>query len=217
MFLEIDESLLERFPGFTVLMEKVNDLTVVHSNESLEEFKESVFGNVPNKYSLESLKDVPVFRVYRDFFWRVGIDPTKVRPAAEALIRRLLAGKQLSKINTFVDAYNLASINSEIALAAFDAVGIEGSLIMRSGIKGEEFLGIGMKKPLFLKGNEVVITDDSKLVAVYPYRDADSTKITLDTREAIVLSCGVPGIELDKLNNASQLANEYISRFCIQV
>lgn len=212
--MRVDEPLRERFPELLVLAERVAGVSVSGSLKALEEFKQTVVEEVSNKYDLETLKDVQVFRAYRDFFWRVGIDPTKVRPAAEALIRRVLTRKPLPTINTFVDAYNLASINSEIALAAFDAKGLNGSLLMRLAKHGEDFQGIGMDKPLVLNGNEVVITDDSKLVAVYPYRDADSTKITIDTTEALVLSCGVPGIEQEKLKSAVQLGLEYITRFC---
>jgi DNA/RNA-binding domain of Phe-tRNA-synthetase-like protein len=214
MLLEIDDVLQEKFPNLEVIIGRVSGVKVKNSLETLEEFKQDIVNNVSNKYSLETLKDVPIFRAYRDFFWRVSIDPTKVRPAAEALIRRVLSGKELPLINTFVDAYNLASIESEIALAAFDAEKINGSLMMRQAIKGEEFWGIGMEKPLMLKGNEIVIVDESKLLAIYPYRDADSTKIDLTTTEALIMSCGVPGIGHNKLSAANELAVDYITRFC---
>lgn len=46
---------------------------------------------VRSKYSLDSLKDDPIIRRYRDFYWHeLGIDPTKQRPAQEALLRRFL-------------------------------------------------------------------------------------------------------------------------------
>ena len=33
--------------------------------------------------SLEQVKDIPILRAYRDFYWKVGTDPTKTRPAGE--------------------------------------------------------------------------------------------------------------------------------------
>jgi DNA/RNA-binding domain of Phe-tRNA-synthetase-like protein len=105
----------------------------------LEGFKEQLFRQVKEKYSLESLKDVPIFRAYRDFFWKAGIDPTKVRPAAEALIRRILGGKAVPSINNVVDSYNLASIKTEVALAAFDEDKLKGDLIMRYAGKVRSF------------------------------------------------------------------------------
>ncbi|MDH5664470.1 MAG: phenylalanine--tRNA ligase beta subunit-related protein, partial [Candidatus Bathyarchaeota archaeon] len=154
------------------------------------------------------------FRAYRDFFWRVGIDPTKNRPAAEALIRRVLGGKVIPNINTLVDAYNLASIKTEIALAAFDADRLKGGLLMRFAIKGEEFLGIGMEKPMVLQGGEIVISDGEELVAVYPHRDADNTKVTMKTKNVVLLVCGVPGIGEETLQKAARVALEYLTRFC---
>jgi len=62
---------------------------VERQNPELESFKMELIKKVREQYDLESLRDQPTFRAYRDFFWRIGIDPTKNRPAAEALIRRV--------------------------------------------------------------------------------------------------------------------------------
>jgi len=169
---------------------------------------------VKEQYDLESLKDLPTFRAYRDFFWSVEIDPTKNRPAAEALIRRFLGGKAIPHINTLVDAYNLASIRTEIALAAFDMDKLKGDLLMRPARKDEEFMGIGMEKPMRLQGGEIVISDEEKLVAIYPHRDADNTKITEETKNVLLLVCGVPGIKEETLRNAAKVAMDYITKFC---
>ena len=85
---------------------------------------------------------------------------------------------------------------------------------MRFASKGEEFLGIGMNKPLILSGGEIVMADSSRLVAIYPYRDADYSKITLRTKDLMLVSCGAPGIPLDRLNEAAVKASEFVTRFC---
>ena len=214
MNLKIDTQLKTRFPDLTVLTCNVKDVKVEKQNFELEKFKDEIMKHVREKYDLDSVKNLPTFRAYRDFFWRVGIDPTKNRPAAEALIRRILGGRTIPRINTLVDAYNLASIKTEIALAAFDADKLKGELLMRFAEKGEKFLGIGMEKPMLLQGGEIVVSDSEKLVAIYPYRDADSTKITEKTKNVMLLVCGVPGIGEETLQNAAQVALEYITRFC---
>jgi DNA/RNA-binding domain of Phe-tRNA-synthetase-like protein len=117
---EIEPALKGRFPGLQVVVGEVEGVRVGSSGTELQKFKEEVLQEVKHKYTLESLKDIAVFRAYRDFFWRVGIDPTKIRPAAEALIRRILVGKPIPMINNVVDSYNLASIKTEVALAAFN-------------------------------------------------------------------------------------------------
>lgn len=214
MSLKIDFKLKTRFPDLNVLTHHIKGVHVQKRDNELENFKVEVMRQVRNDYNLDSVKNHPTFRAYRDFFWSIKIDPTKIRPAAEALIRRIIAGKTLPRINTLVDAYNLASIKSRIALATFDADKLEGDLLMRFAEEGEQFYGIGMEKPLILKGGEIVVSDEEKLVAIYPYRDADNTKVTEKTENVTIVVCGVPGIPKRDLENASQVAVEYINRFC---
>jgi DNA/RNA-binding domain of Phe-tRNA-synthetase-like protein len=214
MNLRINVQLKTRFSDLTVLTCNVKDVKVEKQNVELKKFKDEITEKVKEKYDLNSIKNLPTFRAYRDFFWRVGVDPTKNRPAAEALIRRVLGGRTIPRINTLVDAYNLASIKMEIALAAFDANKLKGDLLMRFAEKREKFLGIGMEKPMLLQGGEIVVSDSEKLVAIYPYRDADSTKIQEKTKDVMLLVCGVPGIGEETLQNAAQVALEYITRFC---
>lgn len=214
MSLKIHSKLKTRFPDLTVLTLRIKAVQIQKRGAELEKFKVKVVRQVRNEYNLDSVKDQPTFRAYRDFFWSIKIDPTKIRPAAEALIRRILAGKTLPCINTLVDAYNLASIKSRIALATFDADKLEGEPLMRFAEEGEQFYGIGMEKPLILKGGEIVVSDDQKLIAIYPYRDAENTKVTEETENIMMLVCGVPGILKETLETASRVALKYIIRFC---
>jgi len=214
MSVTISEEVRRAFPNLHVLTSSIENVIVEKSNSELEEFKRESLQEIQDAYDLENLKDRPILRAYRDFFWKLGVDPTKTRPAAEALIRRLLRGKPLPRINTLVDAYNLASIKTEIAIAAFDSDKIRGELTMRYAEMGEEFLGIGMKTPLRLNGREIVVSDEEKLLAVYPYRDAEDTKVTEATRNVLLLFCGVPGIPMQKLLEAKDVTLKFVTKFC---
>lgn len=214
MRIEIDASLKRTYEGLSVHEMDIEGLSITRETPELNDFKNEVASKVRNEYDLEKLKDVETIRKYRDFFWRLGIDPTKIRPASEALIRRILQGKDLPKINTAVDAYNLVSIETHIAIGAFDDALLKGRLLMRTAEEGENFLGIGMKETKVLKGQEIVISDEEKLIAIYPYRDEDNTKVTDRTESIYILSCGVPGIEMERLRRASLLTKEYFEKFC---
>lgn len=213
MSLSIDPALSSKYPGLDTEIVMIDGIKVSRENPELEKFKVEIAKKVKEKWTLEQLKEYSVFRAYRDFFWRIGLDPTKNRPASEALIRRILRGNPLPKINTVVDAYNLASIESTISIAAFDRERLKGKLAMRQACDGEIFLGVGMNTPSRLKGGEIVISDDEKLIAIYPYRDAESSKITENTRSLILLICGVPNIDKKRLLSARKIAIEYILKF----
>jgi DNA/RNA-binding domain of Phe-tRNA-synthetase-like protein len=211
---EIVDDILKKFPEIRVLVRQINGVTVSETDPRLEVFKDEIFNDVKHRFTLENLKDEPIFRAYRDFFWRIGIDPTKIRPAAEALIRRMLGGKSIPRINTAVDAYNLASMSTCIALAAFDTSRLDGDITMRFANKGEQFLGIGMDKHVMLIGGEIIMADASRLVAIYPYRDAEYSRITLETKNLMLVSCGVPSIPYDLLKEAADKASEFVLRSC---
>jgi len=214
MVLEIEPSLKSRFPGLRVIVGYIDGVRVESGSAELLGLKDGICEEVKRKYTLESLRGVSVFRLYRDFFWKVGIDPTKIRPAAEALVRRILTGKPLPMINNVVDSYNIASIKTEVALAAFNLDELKGNLLMRTAESGEMFRGIGMNEPMELKGIEVVISDEEKLVAVYPYRDAEKSKVSTGARNLTILVCGVPGIDEIVLNDAGKVALEIVTSFC---
>lgn len=214
MMIQIDSELKTRFPDLAAIVVHIDGVNIQKQQSELENFKLEVIKQINQDFDLESVKDHPTFRTYRDFFWSIKIDPTKTRPASEALIRRILAGKLLPCINSLVDAYNLASITSQIPLATFDSDKLEGEVFMRFANQGEEILGIGMKKPMELQGGEIVVCDQKKLIAVYPYRDSDNTKVTKQTKNVTIVACGVPKITREKLQNASKIAVDYVTRFC---
>ncbi len=214
MSLTIEPKLKDRYFGIKVLSAVIYNVQVKKTTPELEEFKVQIYEEAKKKYKLEILKDEPIISKYRDFFWDIGIDPTKIRPASEALIRRILQGKPLPIINTVVDAYNLASVKTHIPIGLFDNDTLQGELKMRFAEKNEPFHGIGMNAPIKLKGLEIVLSDDEKLVAVYPYRDSDATKITLDSKNILALMCGAPGVEYSSLKKALEVTMEYVTRFC---
>ncbi len=119
--MKFSQEVLNAFPGICVAEGDIRSLQIAKESPGLESLKLEIIQEIQSRYSLDQVKDDPVFRAYRDFFWSVGVDPTKTRPASEALVRRILSGGKLPGINTAVDAYNLASVRSGIPIAAFDA------------------------------------------------------------------------------------------------
>lgn len=52
------------------------------------------------------------------------------------------------------------------------------------------------------------------MIAVYPYRNAADTRLTLDSTDAFVLVCGAPGVSGSVLDRASEKVQENVTRFC---
>jgi len=200
--MEFSQEVLTAFPGICVAEGDIRSVHIEQEHSGLEALKLEIIREIKSRYSLEQIRNEPLFRAYRDFFWSVGVDPTKTRPASEALVRRMLAGGKLPTINTAVDAYNLASAVTGIPIAAFDAGTLTGNLTMRFAKEGELFVGIGMGKPVVLRKNKVILADPEQIIAMYPYRDSDATKVTPDTNHIHIVTCGVPGIDRKRVAEA---------------
>lgn len=206
----VDDELKEKY-DIRVVSAEIEGVKVGKSSEEFELFESHKIEEIKKKYDLENLKDNPIIRSYRDFYWRIGIDPTKIRPSSEALLRRVLSGKKIPRINNVVDSYNLASILTLISMGAYDLSKINGELRIRIS-RGEKFTGIGGKE--LVTSGEIVMADEDKILNIYPYRDSELTKITEDTKNALLVLAGVKGISMDYLKNSAQVSVEIITRFC---
>jgi len=160
-------------------------------------------------YSLAAVKDIGILRRQRDFFWQLGVDPTKVRPASEALLRRIVQGKGLPRILPIVDAYNLASVKTLLTFSAFDAAKIEPPLCVRFAQPDEEVLLIGLRMKR-LSGRELVLTDALRILCVYVHGDADATKVTDATRDILLVAYGIPVVSDTELEEGLSVAVRYI-------
>jgi len=216
--MRVDPELAAEFPGLRVVELEVDGIRVRMSDPGLDSLKARIYQEVRSSgRTLETLKDESLLKAYREFYWTVGIDPTKTRPAAEALLRRVLGGREIPTINTLVDVYNLVSLKTAVAIAAFDGGVVHSpAFLLRRARPGERFLGIGMAESIALEGREAVIEDtaDRELVAVYPFRNAERGKVTEATRHAFLIMCGVPGIEDPPLLRAKDLCGQFVSEYC---
>lgn len=76
--------------------------------------------------------------------------------------------------------------------------------------RAQEFHGIGMNASMKLTGKMLVLADDKQIVCIYPYRDAETTKITEKTRNVVIVGYGAPHIRQNQLIDAVETALSFI-------
>ena len=148
----------------------------------------------------ESLKEMSGIAATRRVYRACGKDPSRYRPASEALIRRMLQGKKLYQIDTLVDLVNLASIAYGYSIGGFDADKFEGeTLTLGVGKAGEPYEGIG-RGMINIEG--LPVYRDEKGGVGTPTSDNERTKIKLKTTHLVVLINGYDGNEQHVRENA---------------
>lgn len=170
--------------------------------KELDELVKSVEDEVRRKYKLEELKENPIIRIYRDFYWRMGIDPTKQRPAQEALLRRVLRGEDLPRINPAVDIGNAASMKYLVPVGLYDIDKIGGDVLELRWSRGELFRPIG-GRPFEVNG-QIILAKGDTVIHVYPYRDSELTKVDERTRNVLIVVAGLRGVSDDVLVECSK-------------
>src|SRR3984893_25524 len=83
----------------------------------------------------------------RALYRRFGIDPTRVRPSSEALLRRLKKREALPRVNSLVDVANALSVQLQVPVGLYDLDKVKGDeLVVRLGAEGETYTGIGKER-----------------------------------------------------------------------
>lgn len=172
-------------------------------DEQCEKFRQTL--------TTDTVKDISAIAATRRVYKACGKDPSRYRPSSEALIRRVLQGKQLYQIDTLVDLINLASITYGYSIGGFDAGKFSGdTLSLGVGREGEPYEGIG-RGMLNIAG--LPVYRDAIGGVGTPTSDNERTKMELATRRLVALVNGYDGNE-ETVRATAQLIIRLVERFC---
>jgi DNA/RNA-binding domain of Phe-tRNA-synthetase-like protein len=153
-----------------------------------EEMRTRVTGILNLPYP-RSVLESPEVTVTRAAYKALGKDPARYRGSAEALLRRVIAGKGLPQINAVVDAINLVSVESRLPIGLYDLAHVTGEIVFRAGRAGETYKGIG-KYDLNLES--LPLFADTAGPHGSATSDSERTMVTAATKHvlAIIISFG---------------------------
>ena len=163
----------------------VTGATPAALEEALQVFSERIAKLPEPRAVLES----DAIKAARAGYKALGKDPARYRGSAEALLRRLIAGKGMPRINNVVDVINLVSVESRLPIGLYDLAHVEGPIEFRAGLAGESYKGIG-KYDLNLEG--LPLFADEKGPHGSATSDSERTMVTMATKRvlAIIVSFG---------------------------
>ena len=103
----------------------------------------------------------PVVSALRMLFRAAGCDPTRYRPASEALLRRLVKGGELPEIFPLVDLNNCLSATLAVPCCVMVEGSFKAPLVWRSGAAGEGYESL--RGPFNLENKPVLFDSDGPL------------------------------------------------------
>src|SRR3989454_3322550 len=104
---------------------------------------ERLAASLRTRYAGKAPGEIPELQPARELYRRTGEDPTKLRPSSEALLRRVLGGRAVYRIDSLVDTCNLCSLEFLLPIGLYDTDRIEGPVTARLGVEGEGYDSLG--------------------------------------------------------------------------
>lgn len=215
MNVTIDSRVLERYPELVIGVLVIQGLENEGSSDKILPLLRAEEGKVRAALNLATYRDhsnlAAVAAVHRDF----GNNPNKYPPSIQALVKRVLKGAELPDINPLVNLYNGISLRYLVCVGAEDLDTIEGDLQLTYADGTEPFTPAGETENDPPEQGELVYKDGAGIVCrKLNWREADRTKITSETTNAIVVIEGFPPVDHATVEQALGELSDLLQTHC---
>jgi DNA/RNA-binding domain of Phe-tRNA-synthetase-like protein len=171
------------------------DLELVdHDAEQLAAVRGDVAERARATYAVERLSEHPTVAALRRLFRQAGCDPTRYRPASEALLRRLLKGEELPAIHPLVDLNNCLSAELAVPVCVMDRGSLQPPFVWRAGRPGESYESL--KGPFNLEGKPLLVDEAGPCDA--PITGGERVKVREETQRAWLVAYLPAGVVDDE-------------------
>lgn len=183
------------FPGLGIAWIEV-DCRPGRSSETvrrrLRELSDRFFGS-----HAVHMRERPIPWAYRVFFRQIGLDPDRTRTPVEQLAFDRIREGAFKTNGLPIDALTISTVETGVALRAFDADRLEGRLCIRDSGPGESLAG----RPGELPHGTLVVADDRNPVGLLFGATAKGVEVEPETRRVAIVAVqvkGVPQISVDE-------------------
>ena len=185
------------------------DVNVDQSMEGLLAEIEERTNLISKLWVVEQISQHPVISSSRKAYKSCGKDPARYRLSAEALLRRIVSGKELYRINNVVDQLNLVSISTGFSIGGYDADQIQGDVLFGIGRKDEPYSGIGRGE---LNIENLPVFRDEIGTFGTPTSDSPRTEVTDNTHKFLMIIIDFSND--NQMDKAILMAIEFLEKYC---
>ncbi len=175
-------------PGVQLGIVEAEGARVAPALAELAREMDAICERLRRELTLEQVAELASVLSVRAMFRAWGVDPSRYRPSAEALLRRVVQGKGLYRVSNVVDINNLGSIETGWPYGSYDSANVEPPVSFRLGLAGEKYEGIG-KHVWHLEGRPVLADRQGPFGS--PISDSVRTMIT-EATSAVLTAIFVP-------------------------
>ncbi|MEN8007186.1 MAG: phenylalanine--tRNA ligase beta subunit-related protein [Candidatus Krumholzibacteriota bacterium] len=164
-----------------------------------------------DKYQGLLPSEIPGLGEARTLYKSFGMDPSRHRPSSEALLRRVLKGKDLYRISNVVDSCNLASLEFLLPVGMYDLERVSGDIVLRTGTEREQYAGI-RKGDVHLDGRLGLFDDIGPFGS--PTSDSARTCTTAATRNILAVIMATAAYDRRAMEDHVTTFSDRFQTFC---
>jgi DNA/RNA-binding domain of Phe-tRNA-synthetase-like protein len=183
-----DPDLLERFPTIVGGLVHARGVANGPSPPTLTAAYRAEQEGARERIGEQPLGTVPSLAAWRRAFTAFGVEPTRYRSAAEALLRRLTRHGEIPSVSLLVDVGNLVSVRYVVPVAMLDLAGIAGGITVTLAEGSEEYTDLGATTAEHPEPGEVVFLDAAGVVHArrWSWRQSAQSATGPTTREILI-------------------------------
>jgi DNA/RNA-binding domain of Phe-tRNA-synthetase-like protein len=162
------------------------------------------------------ISEHPHITPWREAYRKFGAKPKDHPSSIENLVRRVLKGQPVPRINPLVDLYNTISLRHLVPVGGEDLDKIEGDVLLTTATDREPPVHLlGEPEARAPKPGEVIYRDDlGTLCRRWNWKEAERTKLTAATRHAFLVIEGLPPVGRDLVVKAAEELAAGIREHC---
>jgi DNA/RNA-binding domain of Phe-tRNA-synthetase-like protein len=163
-----------------------------------------------------SITDHPRIACWREAYRQFGAKPKDYPSSIENLVRRVAKGHPLPHINPLVDLYNTVSLRYVLPAGGEDLDRIKGDILLtRAGEDEAPVRLLGEPEERVPRSGEVIYKDDvGAICRRWNWKEADRTKLTLTTRNAVLVIEGLPPVTQAQVAEAAEELARLVRNQC---
>lgn len=212
----VDDRIFNEFPGVNlgVVVIKGGNNAADHTEitNSLKEEQLLIIQKLIGTKTSEHPKILPWREAYRKF----GAKPSDYLCSIENLVKRVQKGEQIRHINNLVDIYNIVSLKYLVPVGGEDLDKIQGDIALTFAGENEKPIQLlGEPEPRTPHKGEVIYKDDNGTICRrWNWKEADRTKLTEQTTNALLVIEALPPTTREELQTATNALRDLVEKYC---
>lgn len=201
MYFRVDPKIFEKYPNLkigVILIKGVNNARRISSVESL---LRGICAQRAKEFSDKNPESEPKLAIWNTAYESFGIDPKKITPSINRLIKKIKSDKEIPHINPVSDLHNYFALKYLLPVRSEDMDWLCGDLNLTFTDGGEPFRPANSIEIKKAKADEVAYKDSGGITCrFWNYRECERTKLTDRTVNAAIFIEDLSKMQLDEFD-----------------